>query len=441
MKLLHPLLRAKLGSDEGVALVTGSAGALVVRVGGTACMLLLQVLLARFMGLEEYGNYIYAFTWLAILSTVGCAGLDTSALRFVADYRARGEWGLLRGFLRRSAVLVLTPSALLALALVGVLTLFQERFSESLLRVFLVAAVLVPALALMLLLSSALRGLRKVVIALLPQSVLRPVLLGGGVFLVSVLFDGPPPAATVMGLDLMVVAVLAAGMAYALGRALPADVASAAPRFETRRWMSTALPLVVITGIRLAMNRLDILLIGVFLSTAMSGIYAAASQIASLLSFGLLAVNMIAAPLFSQLFAEGRMEDLQRIARQSAQGAFVFSLVMGAVVIAGGRLLLSLFGPEFVAGYPALTVLVVSQVVNAYAGSVGFLLSMTGHEREAARLTALAGLLGLALNALLIPILGLIGAALATGVAVAVWNLLLIWRAFERLGIRSVAFG
>lgn len=441
MKLLHPLLRAKLGSDEGVALVTGSVGALVVRVGGTACMLLLQVLLARLMGLEEYGDYIYVFTWLAILSTVGCAGLDTSALRFVADYRAREEWGLLRGFLRRSAVLVLTASALLALVLAGALKLFQERLPEPLWKVFLIASALIPALALVLLLSSALRGLRKVVIALLPQSVLRPVLLGGAVLLVSILFAGPPPAAMVMGLDLMVVALLAAVMVYALGKALPADVASAAPRFETRRWMSTALPLVVITGIRLAMNRLDILLIGVFLSTAMSGIYAAASQIATLLSFGLLAVNMIAAPLFSQLFAEGRMEDLQRIARQSAQGAFVFSLVLGVVVIAGGRLLLSLFGPDFVVGYPVLTVLVVSQVVNAYAGSVGFLLSMTGHERETARVTAIAGLLSLALNVLLIPLLGMIGAALATGFSVAVWNLLLIWRAFKRLGIRSVAFG
>jgi O-antigen/teichoic acid export membrane protein len=97
-------------------------------------------------------------------------------------------------------------------------------------------------------------------------------------------------------------------------------------------------------------------------------------------------------------------------------------LLVGAVLIVAGPWLLGLFGPEFVAGYPALVVLVVGQVVNAATGSVGVVLGMTGH---AGRLFVNAGLtavLTVVLNILLIPQLGIVGSALATSISLATVN-------------------
>lgn len=76
-----------------------------------------------------------------------------------------------------------------------------------------------------------------------------------------------------------------------------------------------------------------------------------------------------------------------------------------------------------------------------FCGSVGFLMTMTGHEREAARVVAGAALANVALNAALVPPFGLSGAAVATAVSLVGWNAVLLTRARTRLGIVPTVLG
>jgi len=98
------------------------------------------------------------------------------------------------------------------------------------------------------------------------------------------------------------------------------------------------------------------------------------------------------------------------------------------------------FGPEYDASYGPLLILIAGQAVNSAAGSVGFLLNMTGHERDTAAGMGVAVALNLALNLALIPSWGILGAATATAFSMAVWNGLLWWRVWRKLGINSLAF-
>ena len=99
--------------------------------------------------------------------------------------------------------------------------------------------------------------------------------------------------------------------------------------------------------------------------------------------------------------------------------------------------MLGLFGPEFTRGYWALAILTVGQLVNASVGSVGFLMSMTGHQREAARVFAGAAVLNVVLNASLIPLWGINGAAIATATTTIIWNVALALYVWRRLGVRA----
>ena len=74
-------------------------------------------------------------------------------------------------------------------------------------------------------------------------------------------------------------------------------------------------------------------------------------------------------------------------------------------------------------------------------GSVGIILNMTGHERYAASGAAVGALSNIFLNVLLIPRFGISGAATATAISLAVWNLLLVWWVYKHVGILSTAFG
>ena len=106
-------------------------------MAGTALALLSHVLLARLLGVADFGLFAYALAWLDLLAMIGLGGLDSAALRFVPEYDTRQQGALLRGFLRTSARFAIIAGVVLGLALVvrphGLQSLMKlAGFSESL---------------------------------------------------------------------------------------------------------------------------------------------------------------------------------------------------------------------------------------------------------------------------------------------------------------------
>lgn len=124
----------------------------------------------------------------------------------------------------------------------------------------------------------------------------------------------------------------------------------------------------------------------------------------------------------------------------AAKGILGISLPVALGLVILGDWVLSIFGPDFPEGYAALVILVAAQLVNALAGSVGFLMTMTGHERQAAFIMAVSVVVNLALNAVLIPRFGIEGAAVATAFTTVLWNALMFLFVHRQLRINSTAF-
>ena len=102
--------------------------------------------------------------------------------------------------------------------------------------------------------------------------------------------------------------------------------------------------------------------------------------------------------------------------------------------------LLGLFGEEFTKGYGVLSILLVGQTINAIAGSVGFLMVMTGHQTVAAKVLGSSAILNIVLNASLIPAYGAIGAAIATAVSTAFWNIAMLYFVKRNVNINPTVF-
>jgi O-antigen/teichoic acid export membrane protein len=168
-------------------------------------------------------------------------------------------------------------------------------------------------------------------------------------------------------------------------------------------------------------------MLGALSEPGQAGLFAVANRIALLLAFGLAAVNAVAAPLISQLHATGEKKELQAMLRLAAKGIALFTLPAALFVLVAGKWLLALFGAEFVAAYEPLCWLVAGQTINALAGSVGFILTMTGHQLVAARIIWVAAIGKLSLNFLLMPTFGALGGAIGSAIMLAFWNIWL-WR-------------
>ena len=73
------------------------------------------------------------------------------------------------------------------------------------------------------------------------------------------------------------------------------------------------------------------------------------------------------------------------------------------------------------------------------AGSTGVLMTMSGNEYTAARIMFVAVVLNIILNILLIPRMGMEGAAVATATATVFWNALMLIYSCKRIGINTSA--
>jgi O-antigen/teichoic acid export membrane protein len=117
------------------------------------------------------------------------------------------------------------------------------------------------------------------------------------------------------------------------------------------------------------------------------------------------------------------------------------ALSVTLVLAVAGWQLLRLFGPGFEAGYVALLLLAAGHLVASANGPAALVLNMTGHQDSAGITYGAAALTNIILNALLIPRLGIAGAALATALTTIGMSATLVTLVRRRLGLRSSIFG
>jgi len=154
-----------------------------------------------------------------------------------------------------------------------------------------------------------------------------------------------------------------------------------------------------------------------------------------LTSFILIAVNTIAAPKFAALYQQGNIEALGSTARDCMKLMTFVAVPVFLLFILAPEWVMKLFGSQFARGKMVLVTLSFAQFFNVAAGSVGPLLIMTGNERSV-RNGVIAGASScVALNILLVPSHGIIGAAIANSLSVVLLNVFCLWAVHKHLGI------
>lgn len=433
MKAFFDKLRYSRG--HGAVLARGAIGAFIVKVAGTGLLFGLHVILARLLGVNQYGIYVYAITWVNILAILCLLGFQTSLVRFIAEYSIKRQWGLLRGILRRSNQTVLGFSIIVSLIGLTVIRALGDRISDDMAITFYIALCLLPVFAFCRLREASLRALKHVVQSELLLRVLRPVLTGVVVVGLFLCLGHSLQARYAMTANLTAVVCIAVIGTVLLHRLLPKTVAGSQPTFDNKQWLKVSLPLLLIAGMYIILKRTDIVMLGALKGTQQAGIYSAATKISDLVLFALTAINAILAPMISELYHTGRKQELQRIITLAARAIFVLTLVITIVLIIFGKLILSLFGLAFIVAYMPLLILLAGQMVNAFAGPAGFLMIMTGHQNQAGAIIAVSTAVNITLNALLIPLFGLTGAAISTASAIVLWNIAMFLYVRSRLGL------
>jgi O-antigen/teichoic acid export membrane protein len=216
-----------------------------------------------------------------------------------------------------------------------------------------------------------------------------------------------------------VIAIEATGLSWII----PKETFLHASTSDRRLWLSVALPMMMGAVAYAAITQIDVAIVGLLRPSRDVGMYSAAVAISTLVSFLLVAVNAIVAPMISELFSLKEYGRLGQLTRLATLWMFFPALLVTTAIVFFGRTALGLFGPEFIAGYVPLLVLAVGQLINALTGPVGYLTELTGHQKYAAMVYVICALLSVVLNFLFVPVWGILGAALSTSIAFSIANI------------------
>ncbi len=400
-----------------------TGGMLVIRAVGIVGQFLIRLMLARWLGARHFGDYVYVLSWISLLTMLAKMGVDVAAVRFVSGYVETGDWQRLRGFIQRSLLFVTMGAVVVAGLMLAMAQWGMNDDQTSLAFTLMLGAGVVCAITLGEQRASSLAGLGRVMLSQSALMVWRPILFilsVAGLYFLGIEQGTAPVAMAVMGAVACVVFLV---VEIVFQRSVPADAKRVAPVYETRTWFFTSAALVGVALSGQVMARTDTIMLGLLSNTTQAGIYNIASEVAKLVDLGLVAVSAMIAPQVAAAFAAGEHDRLQKVVHQAARIATLLAIPATVVFVFVGGFVLSWFGPEYTAGRWALVVLCFGQLVHSLAGPTGLLMSMTGHERQAFTIISLAALSNIVLNAVLIPVWGIMGAAWATAIVSVVWNI------------------
>lgn len=410
----------------------------------------ITALVARMATTQDAGIYFSSISILLIAVALVELGTPVGFVYFLARLRGLEQTGRMRAILTAGAVPMIAIGSVVAV--VGILA--REPLGELLLGPEVdPSATIMVVLALTLLVAitadsvlGATRGLGVMRPTVVTDRFVNPtVQLAALLLLAAAGWTASEELILTRTAGFLAVVVLALPWLLRLLRRYPAPAGTTfretwIPDAELlgRFWRFTG-PRALGQFAQVGIQRVDIVLVALWLSPAEAAVYAVATRF---LVFGQLAANAIGTavqPRISTLAARGERAALQHLYRTSTAWVMFATWPIYLVFIVHAERLMRLFGEEYASGALVLQVLSAAMLVATACGAVDAVLLMAGKSTWTMMNAWGALVLNVALNIWLIPLLGILGAAIAWAGAIVANNLVPLLQV--RLGLGVHPFG
>ena len=170
-------------------------------------------------------------------------------------------------------------------------------------------------------------------------------------------------------------------------------------------------------------NKIDAIMVVAFLSLSAGGVYSLAAYLSILLYIPAQQVSRIAFPIISNAWSKRKMGEIEEIYKKSSLNQLLLGGLVFILVWASIDNFYSLQKEEYSAGKYVFFFLSMAQLINMAFGVNGQIINVSKYYRFDTFTSLLLAVVAVATNILLIPIFGIIGAAMATAICVLLFNL------------------
>jgi len=158
--------------------------------------------------------------------------------------------------------------------------------------------------------------------------------------------------------------------------------------------------------------------------TEIVGIYNAALPTAFVLISIMVVFNFVFLPMASELFSQRKIKELGSLYKTVTRWLFIITFPLFLLMLFfPSQIINILFGSTYTSGAIALSILSVGVLINVSTGSVAQTLLAIGKSKLFMWISSIAVLFNVGLNFLLIPMYGMVGAAITTSITMAAINL------------------
>lgn len=427
-------LRKKVIKEKN-GLLQQSALAFTIRALGAVSGVILNLIITHTLTPKEAGFYFLAFAVTQVLGTIGQLGLPNSILRFIGCGKAEKNWPLSSAAYKTSIMWTFLAACSLAI----LLYIFTPSLAIYILKkpeAIVVIQAMTPAVlfyALLIINGHALQAVGDVIKSVSTFYIIAQLLLAA--FLMSGIIDDAKTAAIFYALACSLTSVIS--LFWWLKK--PNIKWRGIEHFDKTKLWQSCYPLWWVALMGLSVQWAGQLVSSAFVLPEDLATLAVAQRLALLTSFILMAVNLVVAPKFAALYAQGKREDLESIALKATKLMVLFALPITSFIMLFPEWLMWLFGEQYKNGSNLLRILAAGQFICVMSGSVNYLLSMSGHERDLRNVVFFSGPLAIILSLVLVPSYGVTGAAFSTSIALASQNLLAVGMVKRRLGFNTLA--
>ncbi|KAA1162960.1 oligosaccharide flippase family protein [Pseudoalteromonas distincta] len=405
--------------------------ALAIRVLGAGMAFVFNLIIARQLGAEQAGYFFLSFAIAMLLSAFARLGFDNTVLRFTGANANNGTTvKSILSFALKYSLPVASAIAVTLYFLSPVIanSVFNKpQMANSL--VFIAPAII--GLSAVTIIAMSLQGRHNLIASIPCQNIAHFLLCGAAVLS----FNTSTANITALYLSLSL-GVTASFFYWIALKSLNTAGNTVSPH---DLWHS-ARPNWLIVIMNQAVQWSAPIIIGVYLVAEQVAYFSVAQRIAMLTTFILMAVNLVVAPKFANFNAQNDLEGIRKTALFSVRLLVLSALPIVLFMLLLPEFLMGLFGEQFKQGALILQILVLGQAINVVTGSVGFLLMMSGNERDMRFVTIISGCGVLVSVPLFTSLYGVIGAAAATAFFISLQNLLAVYFVKKRLGFNTLKF-
>lgn len=396
----------------------------------------LTAVIAHGASKADAGVFFSATSVFVLLISVGQLGTTNGLVYFLARANALGRADLHRRYLRAAFVPVFAcalaaGAALFVLAqpIAALVSPDHQRLAAGSLRVL---AWFIPAASLENMVMSASRGLGTMRPYTVVEQVLRPVLQ---ILLAALIMFGalhlnlawswavPYAVAGIVGWVWLRHMLPRDESRMSDGSVFTNDDPHAGPKVGREFWRFTA-PRSFAGVSQVALQRLDIVLVGALAGAPAAALYTAATRFVVLGQFTRSAVSRAIQPHLAEAMTNDSKVAVRRLYQASTAWLMAVTWPIYLVMIADPGPMVGMFGHGYGVASSVLVILAISMLLATLCGDVDVMLVMSGRTSLSLVNLTVALAVNVALDFWLIPWAGITGAALSWAIAIVVKNLL-----------------